>query len=360
MVVGGKNSFSNPQSDTDVVSVGFDFLVTHLQEPLFPRTISTKMTEGRQVLVFSREEALARFRESNFLDCRINAYSDYTGFSGINRQAPYFIFIDLDRSGFKTPEAHHLALSITLKNIEKKLDGGKPTVVWSGNGFHIYQPVEAIVLEQEEVFSKFDQPSRKFLKFAEQYLSNYKSDPSHNPSFKSCMIRIPGSHNSKCIQRGNNSNSEVRILETWNGIRPNIKGSLLYDFYLWLANEKIKEIERQEKTSKYQSNTTRTSNSIRWIERLLQTPIEDYRKNAVSLILAPYLINIKKMSAIDAFSIIEEWLKKCASLRLLDSNFNYRVKYAIDTAVDSGIPPMKFDTLKQKNRLIYDKLCPHD
>lgn len=357
MVVGGKNSFSSPQSDTEVVSCGFDFLVTHFQEPLFPRTISTKMTEGRQVLVFSREEVLSRFRESNFLDCRINAYPDYTGFSGINRQAPYFIFIDLDRSGFKTTENHTQALSITLKNIEEKLDGGKPTVVWSGNGFHIYQPVEAIVLEQEEVFSRFDQPSRKFLKFAEQHLSNYKSDPSHNPSFKSCMIRIPGSHNSKCIQRGNNSNSEVRILEIWNGIRPNIKGPLLYDFYLWLANEKIKEIERHEKASKYQLNSTRTSNSIRWIDRLLQTPIEDYRKNVVSLILAPYLINIKKMHVIDALRIIEDWLNKCASFRALDSNFNYRVKYALDTAVENSIPPMKLDTLKQKNKFLYDKLC---
>jgi hypothetical protein len=153
MVVGGKNSFSSNQSDCEMVRDGFDFLVTHFHDPLFPRTISTKMTEGRQVLVFSRDEALARFGESNFLDCRINAYPDYTGFSGINRQAPSFIFIDLDKSGFKTPEAHRLALSMTLKNIEEKLDGGKPTVVWSGNGFHIYQPVEAIVLELEEVIA---------------------------------------------------------------------------------------------------------------------------------------------------------------------------------------------------------------
>jgi hypothetical protein len=356
MVVGGKNSFSNPQSDSDVVSDGFDFLVIHFQGPLFPRTMSTKMTEGRQVLVFSKEEALTRFGESS-LDCRINAYPDYTGFGGINRQAPYFIFIDLDRSGFKTPEAHNQALSITLKNIEEKLDGGKPTVVWSGNGFHIYQPVEAIVLEQEEVFSKFDQPSRKFLKFAEQYLSNYKSDPSHNPSFRSCMIRIPGSHNSKCIQKGDDSNSEVRILETWNGIRPSIKVPILYDFYLWLANEKINELERQKKISKYESNTTRTSNSIQWIDKLLQTPIEDYRKNAVSLILAPYLINIRKVPVTGSFSTIEGWLNKCASLRTLDSNFNYRVKYALNTAVESGIPPMKLDTLKQKNRPLYEKLC---
>ena len=62
------------------------------------------------------------------------------------------------------------------------------------------------------------------------------------------------------------------------------------------------------------------------------------------------------MSVIDAFSIIKEWLNKCASLRALDSNFSYRVKYALNAAVDSGIPPMKLDTLKQKNRLLYDKL----
>ena len=36
--------------------------------------------------------------------------------------------------------------------------------------------------------------------------------------------------------------------------------------------------------------------SISWIEILLQTPIEDYRKNAIGLILAPYLINIRKFS----------------------------------------------------------------
>jgi hypothetical protein len=35
---------------------------------------------------------------------------------------------------------------------------------------------------------------------------------------------------------------------------------------------------------------------LAWIERLMQIPLEDYRKNAVSLILAPYLINIRKIS----------------------------------------------------------------
>jgi hypothetical protein len=54
----------------------------------------------------------------------------------INRQAPDFIFIDLDRSSFKTERAHKLALNVTLKNISEKVDG-KPTVMWSGDGYHL-------------------------------------------------------------------------------------------------------------------------------------------------------------------------------------------------------------------------------
>jgi hypothetical protein len=133
------------------------------------------------------------------LDCRINAYPSYTRYKGLNRQAADFIFIDLDRSSFKTERAHKLALNVTLKNIKEKVEG-KPTVIWSGNGYHIYQPIEGEVLEQIELFSKFDQASKSFQRFAEWYLSNGKSDHAHNTtvSFKNCMLRIPGSHNSKC------------------------------------------------------------------------------------------------------------------------------------------------------------------
>jgi hypothetical protein len=70
-------------------------------------------------------------------------------------------------------------------------------------------------------------------------------------------------------------------------------------------------------------------NTIPWIDKLIQTPIDDYRKNAVSLIAAPYPINIKKLSYNDALNIINNWLSKCSKLRPLDHNFNYIVKYAI-------------------------------
>jgi hypothetical protein len=76
-----------------------------------------------------------------------------------------------------------MALTATLKNIKEKLQGANSNVLWTGNGYHIYQPIDAFILDEENIFSKFDQPSKFFLKFAKQYLSNNKSDPSHNPSF---------------------------------------------------------------------------------------------------------------------------------------------------------------------------------
>ena len=50
-------------------------------------------------------------------------------------------------------EKHEFALK-TLKN----LGGAHPTVVWSGNGYHIYQPINTINLEQNDIFSEFEQP----------------------------------------------------------------------------------------------------------------------------------------------------------------------------------------------------------
>ena len=66
------------------------------------------------------------------------------------------------------------------------------------------------------------------------------------------------------------------------------------------------------------------------------TPIDDFRKNAVSLVLAPYLINIKKLSYDNALNFINSWLSKCGKLRQLDQNFDYMIRYALKNAVKNG------------------------
>ena len=61
------------------IGTGLNYILGHfLFQPrfllIFPRTISTKTTEGRQILVDSQQEVLARFAQANFIDCRISAY----------------------------------------------------------------------------------------------------------------------------------------------------------------------------------------------------------------------------------------------------------------------------------------------
>jgi hypothetical protein len=58
--------------------------------------------------------------------------------------------------------------------------------------------------------------------------------------------------------------------------------------------------------------------------------LTDYRKNALNLIFGPYLMNIKKLSYDDAFNIIEQLVNRCDSIKKLDSNFNYRIKYVLE------------------------------
>jgi Primase X len=132
---------------------------------------------------------------------------------------------------------------------------------------------------------------------------------------------------------------------------------LLGSFHVYLVDQRIKESQRQKELEKYRRKHGNDDvNDIKWIEILLKTPISDYRKNAVSLILGPYLINVKKLTYDNAFNIIKDWLNKCDSIKRLDSNFSYRIKYALENSIKNSYLPMKFETLKEKNRALYDRL----
>ena len=199
---------------------------------------------GYQKEVFSKEEAMEFFKESDFIDCRINAFPSYTEYKGVQRYPPNLVFIDLDKNDFETITALKLALFNTLKNIKEKLNGF-PTVLWSGNGYHIIQPVscpkilvdgilETAMLEDITEFKNYDKPSEQFLRFVKDFLSDGKADKRNNPSFKSCLLRIPGSINSKY-------NRQVTIVQKWNGYRPQITKDLLLEFRRYLIQKDIQK-----------------------------------------------------------------------------------------------------------------------
>src|SRR5919205_2141668 len=81
------------------VQDGLNFILNHFQEPLFPRKIMTKQL-GYQIEVFNKEEILEHFKDSNYEDCRINAYPSFTEYHGINRTPISFLMVDLDLKDF--------------------------------------------------------------------------------------------------------------------------------------------------------------------------------------------------------------------------------------------------------------------
>lgn len=327
---------------------GTKFILSHFEGAHFPRTISTKTTDNKQIMVYSKEEAVARFKQANFLDCRINAFPRFTDLYEIPVD---LVFIDLDLSNFKTVLGFRKALTTTLDNIKDKLDGN-PTVLWTGNGYHIYQPIEGICLTKVEEFKEFNEVSKLFLRFASQYLSNGKCDPNNSPSLKSCLLRIPGSLNSKCTSDG--IDPEVKIIQRWDGRRPNIN-LLLGNFYAYLVDQRQREVkEQRSQEKKYGSKTHSNQSRQQWIEILLQIPLGDFRKNAISLILTPYLVNIRKLGYEAAFAMVKDWSDKCNSLRRLDFDVDHRIKTSIKMAIKQRNLPMKFSTLKTKNVELYD------
>jgi hypothetical protein len=139
-------------------------------------------------------------------------------------------------------------LNKTLQNITESVEG-KPTVLWTGNGYHVYQPVSGFILEEYETFYEFTKYLDKdltsmFIQFAEEYFTNYTADRLHNPTVKSCLVRIPGSINSKCINKG--QDVEVKIVQKWDSIRPPIR-PLITPFKLWLTQKRIDEFKKPEK-----------------------------------------------------------------------------------------------------------------
>lgn len=102
-------------------------------------------------------------------------------------------------------------------------------------------------------------------------------------SLKSCLLRIPNSINSKY-------NTKVKVVHKWDRCRPSIK-LLIGDFFAYLVDLKIR---KQRKLKKKSSNNIQTNtNTVPWIEKLLETPIEEGRKYTLWRILCPYLVNIK-------------------------------------------------------------------
>ena len=187
-----------------------------------------------------------------------------------------------------------------------------------------------------------------------------RADNQNNPAFKSCLLRVPHTFNSKYLH--DKAYPEVKIVHPFLDtlFLPNID-NLLIEFQTYLVDRKLNlDFQKQNKTE-LKNRINMECNTIRYVEKLLNIGISDHRKFTISLILAPYFVNVQHLKENDSFDKIKAWILKCnkvKEVRLSIRQFDNIIRYAISRCqINPDIKPLRFEeTLRQKNRELYQLL----
>jgi hypothetical protein len=370
---------------------GLDFMIEHFEDceetprrrTRFPRTVATGATRGGQRSVKDRGEAMMFYKAALYEDCYLNAYSNYEEMQQNGelpltyKPLPRHVLIDLDRAPFQSDEELETALKETLANIKENITGvagEDPTIVWSGNGYHVHIPLDGWTSPLEDMpefynFRHYPDLANRFLRFAERRLSNYKADQHHNPSIKSCLFRVPGTINTKAKAAG--KDPYVRVVQGHYPMLVHIDpfsslptNKFLNEFLSSLIQEvidtKVRGLERRSVNRLYNiENRNMSEKGIAWIDKLLQTGVDDNRKNLLYWVLAPYLATIRGIDFDKAYHILESWLERCDDVRRLEpdwNSFRYRIRYCLDTAEDQERKPIRSETFREYYPDLYKKL----
>lgn len=343
-------------TEKNPIGENIEFILSHFvgQEFLYPRSIMTFKTKG-QVYIDNYGQMYNYFINSDLIDCRINAYPLHFR-EERNRLYPSFIFIDLDLSlcstcKFPIRKLDYI-LNQTLTKINKDING-YPTVLWTGGGYHIYQPIRIVtkgkVKQPLESFKELEEfvpiirndLTTEFIRFAANQFTNGKGDPKHNPSIYSCLVRIPGTINSK-------NNGRIEIIQKWDGIEATAN-DLVVPFIDYLKQQRLKTEELKKIEEKTVSG--KNNKKIKWIEKLLQTPIPDHRYYCLWHILIPYLVTIRGLPEQEVISLLTIWLENCNRINRI--KWKYPQKIREQLRYDKGYPPISLQNLKNENYPLY-------
>jgi hypothetical protein len=217
------------RSRRDKIRNGIKLTLSHFKEPVFPRTISSTDSHygPKFKIVYSENEMLKAYENSNFIDCRVSVNPPLNNSKEIDTASADLITFDLEKSVFMRESAQIKMLYAILHAFRKMLL--RPTVLWSGNSFSIYQPIGSTPIHQIEIFRDHVIKQYPLLGFLEQDFVSYESDPYHVNS----MLMIAGTLNSKCVVKskdGEEQYQEVEIVQTWDGHIRKIDSSI-YQYF---------------------------------------------------------------------------------------------------------------------------------
>jgi hypothetical protein len=334
------------------------------------------------------------FALSKWIDCRINAYN-YLGEEDPGEQAgrgftpqnpdqtrdatmwahsdPSFIMIDIDRKSFSSEKTFHQALRATMRRIRETflLDKhARPyTIMDTVGGAHFLIPLECDPAE-------FDAPTihrkdtllsglnyNEFIRFCARYLSNGHVDKGFYPSINSTMVRIPGGINSK--YKGNKA--IVQYITKWDGKTKGHMLCLLGEFYRYMQQEQQQRNKQRQSRLKLThakvnhidngSDTVALQEQQYWyVKELLGFGIGDFRKRAISLLLSPWCITVKKIDHDAAERTLLDWIDKCEVIKPLDFDAYKVVNQALVYAESRQYRPLGLFKVKDQSPELYNKL----
>lgn len=94
------------------------------------------------------------------------------------------------------------------------------------------------------------------------------------------------------------------------------------------------------------SDRTPTPAAYRWVEKLLAKPVADGRHRIIWLVLAPYLINVKKLSRLEAIATITEYIDRCKNIK--DTDAEKTIEGFVDHAISAKLNPISLKHIKDQ------------
>jgi len=300
---------------------------------LFPRDWGLK----RYPAVESMEEYLARTYQTYL---SVNSYVGIYSHAQHKLRIIDTIFVDIDSSnhGFNKKELEDNYSR--LLELKKKFRNMR--LYFSGNaGFHCFFDFDC---DQIDAFDK-ETVIRLFRNYGLNVDSAVILDIKR-------ISRIPFSLNLKtrrfCIPIDDGEDIDVVLDQSISPIAKTIR--VIPDNMAKL--ELIKEGFKEE--FNYSAPQASNENGYSWIISLLEHPIKDGRHRALWLIIAPYLVNVLKVSSQEATDIIRDYLDKCN--KLFETDATSKSEYYVNYALRTGLKPPSLQTLRLAHQDLYEIL----
>ena len=92
----------------------------------------------------------------------------------------------------------------------------------------------------------------------------------------------------------------------------------------------------------------RERNQIKWIEKLMENPVDDGRHRLLWLVIAPYLVNVKKLSFEEAYEEAKRYFQECDRVKRLTRRFDHEIRYYLQYAARKNLRPLSLRSLREK------------